>query len=63
MLVTMYKIGEVHFRLLGTNDFHVKARNERFTAAYSHGFMQSVQNYCFSLSNIQICDVRFVVVP
>ena len=34
MLITLYKIGEVHFRLLGTNGFHVKA-NERFTAASS----------------------------
>ena len=29
-LVTLYKIGEVHFRLLGTNGFHVKPENERF---------------------------------
>ena len=33
MMVTLYKIGEVHFRLLGTNYFHVKEKNERFTAA------------------------------
>ena len=32
MLFTLYKIGEVHFRLLGTNGFHLKAKNERFTA-------------------------------
>ena len=25
MLVTLYKIDEVHFRLLGTNGYHVKA--------------------------------------
>ena len=31
-LVTSYKIGEVHFRLLGTNDFLAKVKNERFTA-------------------------------
>ena len=31
MLITLYKIGEVHFRLLGTSDFHVKANNERIT--------------------------------
>ena len=31
----LYKIGELHFRLLGTNGFHVKAKNERFTAASS----------------------------
>ena len=35
MLVTLYKIGEVYSRLLGTNGFHAKARNERFTAASS----------------------------
>ena len=35
MLVTLYKIGGVHFRLLGTNAFHVKAKNERFTSASS----------------------------
>ena len=28
----LYKLGEVYFRLLGTNGFHVKAENERFTA-------------------------------
>ena len=30
-LVTLYKIGEVHFRLLCTNGFPAKAKNERFT--------------------------------
>ena len=35
MLVTLYKIGGVHFCLLGTNGFHVKTKNERFTAASS----------------------------
>ena len=29
MLVTLYKIGEVHFRLLGANGFHAKAKNEK----------------------------------
>lgn len=29
MLVTLFKIREVHFRLLGRNGFHVKAENER----------------------------------
>ena len=31
LILTSYKIGEVHFRLLGTNGFHVKAKNGRFT--------------------------------
>ena len=40
MLVTLYKIGvqkctKVHFRFLGTNGFHAKAKNERWTAAGS----------------------------
>ena len=32
----VYKIGKMHFRLLGMNGFHVKEKNERFTAAGSH---------------------------
>ena len=35
MLVMLYEIGGVHFRLLGANGFHLKAKNERFTAAGS----------------------------
>ena len=35
MLITLYKIGELHFRLLGTNGFHDKAKSERFSAASS----------------------------
>ena len=35
LLIMLYKIGELHFRLLGTNGFHVKAKSERFTAASS----------------------------
>ena len=34
-LLTLYKIGELHCRLLGTNGFHAKAENERFTAVGS----------------------------
>ena len=35
MLITLYKIGGVLFRLLATNGFRVKAKKERFTAASS----------------------------
>ena len=37
MSVALYKIGGVHFLLLGSNayGFHVKAQNERFTVASS----------------------------
>jgi len=34
MLVTLNKIGEAHPRLLGTNGFHIKAKN-KFTAVGS----------------------------
>ena len=33
MLITLYTMGGVQIRLLGTNGFHVKAKNERSTAA------------------------------
>ena len=49
MLVTLYKIGAVHFRLLGTNIFHVTAKNERFTAASSR-CRQNVKYENFTLS-------------
>ena len=35
MLFMLYKASEVHFRLLGTNGFHAKAKNEKFTAESS----------------------------
>ena len=36
MLVTLYKTGEVHFRLLGTNaGFEAIAKNERFNSVGS----------------------------
>ena len=35
MLVKLSKVVEVNFRLLGTNGFRVKAKNERFTTAGS----------------------------
>ena len=35
MLETFYKIGKMHFRLLGTNGVHAKATNEKFSAAGS----------------------------
>ena len=35
MLVPLHKISKVYFCLLGTNGFHVKAKNGRFTAAAS----------------------------
>ena len=35
MLITLYKIGGVHFRLLSTNSFRVRAKKERFTATSS----------------------------
>ena len=33
---TFYKMSEVSFHMMGTNGFHVKAENEKFTAVGSH---------------------------
>ena len=52
MLVTLDKIGEVHFRLLGTNDFQVKVKNERFTAAGS----RCCQNLKYENSRRRLAD-------
>ena len=30
-LATLYKMGEVSFHFIGTNSFHIKAENERFS--------------------------------
>ena len=49
MLVTLYDIGEVHFRSLGTNGYHVKAKNERFNAANSR-CRQSLKHENLALS-------------
>ena len=49
MLVTLYKIGEVYFRLLGTNGFHEKAEKEKFSAAGSR---------CRPASNMKISRRR-----
>ena len=48
-LVTLYKIGGMHFCLLGTNGFHVKAKNERVTAASSR-FRQNLKYENFTSS-------------
>ena len=49
MLFTLHKIGGVHFRLLGTNGFHLKAKSERFTAASSR-CRQNLKYENFTLS-------------
>ena len=33
MFATLYKLGEVYFLLLSTTGFHIKAKNEKFSAA------------------------------
>ena len=42
MLITLYKIGELHFRLLGTNGFHVKAKSAK--SAASSRFCQNLKH-------------------
>mgnify|MGYP000556740371 FL=1 len=54
MLITLYKIGERPFRLLGTNGFHVKAKNERFTAASSRcGQNLKYENFTSSFGRLR----------
>ena len=54
MLVALYKIGEVHFRLLGTNGYHAKAKNERFTAASSRcGQKLKYENFTWSFGRLR----------
>ena len=55
MLVTLYKIVEVHFRLLGTDGFHVKSKNERFTAAASSRCRQILkyENFTWSFGRLR----------
>ena len=48
-MVTLYNIGEMHFRSLGTNGYHVKAKNERFNAASSR-CRQSLKHENLALS-------------
>ena len=52
MLITLYKIGELHFRMLATNGFHVKTKGERFTAACS----RCRQNLKFEISRRCLAD-------
>ena len=54
MLITLYKIGELPFRLLGTNGFHVKAKDERFTAASSRcGQNLKYENFTSSFGRLR----------
>ena len=53
MLVTLYKIGGVHFCLLGTNGFHVNAKNERFTAASSRCQNLKYENFMSSFGRLR----------
>ena len=54
MFVTLYET--VHFRLLGTNEFHVKVENERFSAAgsrYRQNF--KYENFTSSFGSRRCC--------
>ena len=45
VLVTLYKIDEVYFRLLGANGFHIEAVSERLTAAGSRSRQSQYENF------------------
>ena len=55
MLITSYKIDELHFQLHGTNGFHVKAKSERFTAASSR-CRQNLKYENFTSSFGRLCQ-------
>ena len=55
MLITSYKIDELHFQLRGTNGFHVKAKSERFTAASSR-CRQNLKYENFTSSFGRLCQ-------
>jgi len=52
MLITLYKIGKLRFRLLGTNGFHVKIKSERSTAAS----LRCRQNLKYEISRRRLAD-------
>ena len=60
MLVVLYKIGGVHFRLLGTNGFQAEAKNKRFTAAGSLKNENFTSSFARLLQNIATKSVRHV---
>jgi len=60
MMIKLYKIAKLNFRLLSTNGFHVKAKAEKFTAASSrcrqnvkHENFTSSKHYTKSLLLVQ----------
>ena len=64
MFVKLYKIGEVHFRLFYSNSFHVKAKNERFTAAGSHCTKISSRHLAhYSISRVHVLGHKYILGP
>ena len=55
MSVTLYKISDVSFRLLGTNGFDAKAKNEKFAAVGSRCH-QNLKYENFALSFGRRCQ-------
>ena len=52
-LVMLYKIGEVHFRLLSTNGFHMKVNNDRFTVAGGRCQNLKYENFTSSFGRLR----------
>ena len=65
----------MHFRLLGTNGFHVKAKNERFTAAtsccrqnlkyenFTSSFWQITSKHCTKKRAARVALLYFFIPP
>ena len=53
-MVTLHNLGEVHSRLPGMNGFHVKTKDERFTATGSRGRQNlKCENFPSSLGRLR----------
>ena len=53
--VALYKLGEVYFRFLGMNGFHVKGKNDRFSAAVKTSNMK--------ISRLRLADYVKKIAP
>ena len=51
MLVILYEMGQMCFRVIGTSNFYVKTENERFTAAFR-------QKLKFEIFTSSFCTLR-----
>ena len=59
-MVTLYKIGEVHFGMFGANGFHAKAKNETFTRVVVTTANMKISCRCFADYVVKISEPKSV---